>query len=126
MAIERTIQIDGQEVKLKSSAALPRLYRIKFKRDILVDMKRLEKSYNKNQNEDKAFERLDLEIFENVAYIMAYAADRKNTPDNIYAWLDKFNSFSIYEVFPVIAEMWSDNEFCMSKQVKKRDRQLDQ
>lgn len=119
MAIERTIQIDGQEVKLKSSAALPRLYRIKFKRDILVDMKRLEKSYNKNQNEDKAFERLDLEIFENVAYIMAFAADRKNTPDNIYAWLDKFNSFSIYEVFPVIAEMWSDNEFCMSKQVKK-------
>ena len=42
--IEKTIDICGKEVKFRSSATIPRLYRIKFKRDIFKDLTKLEKA----------------------------------------------------------------------------------
>lgn len=43
--LEKTVVISGKEVKFRSSATVPRLYRIKFKRDIFKDMAKLERSY---------------------------------------------------------------------------------
>ena len=103
--LEKTVTVGGQEVKFRSSATIPRLYRIKFKRDIFKDLSRLEASYSKKKNEDGSFAIEDLEIFENVAYIMAYHADH-SIPDNIDDWLDQFEMFSIYEVLPEILELW--------------------
>ena len=50
----------------------------------------------------------DLEIFENVAYIMAYHADH-SIPDDIDVWLDQFEMFSIYEILPEILTLWGSN-----------------
>ena len=108
MAVTKKIEIDGKEVTFKASAAVPRLYRIKFKRDIFKDLSRLESSYSKKKNEDGSFAIEDLEIFENVAYIMAYHADH-SIPDNIDDWLDQFEMFSIYEILPEILELWGSN-----------------
>ena len=36
--METSILIDGKPVKFRASAAIPRLYRIKFRRDIIQDM----------------------------------------------------------------------------------------
>ena len=44
MAVTKKIEIDGKEVIFKASAAVPRLYRIKFGRDIYKDLRQLEKS----------------------------------------------------------------------------------
>ena len=106
--LEKTVTVGGQEIKFRSSATIPRLYRIKFKRDIFKDLSRLEASYSKKKNEDGSFAIEDLEIFENVAYIMAYHADH-TIPDNIDDWLDQFEMFSIYEVLPEILELWGSN-----------------
>ena len=46
----------------------------------------------------------DLEIFENVAYIMAFHAD-PTIPKTIDEWLEQFEMFSIYEVLPEIMEL---------------------
>ena len=92
--LEKTVTIGDKEVKFRSSATIPRLYRIKFKRDIFKDLSKLEASYSKKKNEDGSFAIEDLEIFENVAYIMAYHADH-TIPDNIDDWLDQFEMFSI-------------------------------
>ena len=54
--IEKTIDICGKEVKFRSSATIPRLYRIKFKRDIFKDLTKLEKAYS-NQDKTKQDER---------------------------------------------------------------------
>ena len=107
--IEKTIDINGQQVKFRSSATIPRLYRIKFKRDIFKDLSKLEKAYSKKakeENEDLEID--DLEIFENVAYIMAYHAD-PTIPKTIDEWLDQFEMFSIYQVLPEILEPWGSN-----------------
>lgn len=102
--LEKIVRVGEVDVKFKSSATVPRLYRIKFKRDIFKDLSRLEKSFNR----DGTFEIDDLEIFENVAYIMAFHAD-KSIPASIEEWLDQFEMFSIYEVLPEILELWGAN-----------------
>lgn len=106
--MERTIEVCGKQVAFKSSAAVPRLYRAKFKRDIFQDFSKLEKSYKGKTQDGDAFEIEDLEIFENVAYIMAYHAD-PSIPGTIEDWLDQFDMFSIYEVLPEILELWGTN-----------------
>jgi hypothetical protein len=106
--LQKTIKIGDQEVTFRSSATIPRLYRVKFKRDIFKDLSKLEKSYKGRTQGGESFEIEDLEIFENVAYIMAYHADH-TIPDNIDDWLDQFEMFSIYEVLPEILELWGTN-----------------
>lgn len=106
--LQKTVKVGEKEVTFRSSATIPRLYRIKFKRDIFKDLSKLEKSYKGKKEEGSSFEIEDLEIFENVAYIMAYHADH-SIPDNIDDWLDQFEMFSIYEVLPEILELWGTN-----------------
>ncbi len=106
--IERTIEISGKQVPFRSSATVPRLYRAKFKRDIFKDLTKLEKSYTKRTEDGDELQIEDLEIFENVAYIMAYHAD-PSIPKTIDEWLDQFDMFSIYQVLPQILELWGDN-----------------
>ena len=106
--IERTIEISGKQVPFRSSATVPRLYRAKFKRDIFKDLTKLEKSYSKRTEEGDELQIDDLEIFENVAYIMAYHAD-PSIPETIEEWLDQFEMFSIYQVLPQILELWGEN-----------------
>ena len=106
--MEKVIDINGQKVTFRSSAAIPRIYRIKFKRDIFKDLTKLEKSYTKRTEDGDELQIEDLEIFENVAYIMAYHAD-PSIPKTIDEWLDQFDMFSIYQVLPQILELWGDN-----------------
>ena len=72
---EKTVLVSGKEVRFRSSAAIPRLYRIKFKRDIFKDLSKLEASYKGKADDGEELQIEDLEIFENVAYIMAFHAD---------------------------------------------------
>ena len=105
---EKTVLVSGKEVRFRSSAAIPRLYRIKFKRDIFKDLSKLEASYKGKADDGEELQIEDLEIFENVAYIMALHAD-KTVPGSIEDWLDQFEMFSIYEILPEILELWGDN-----------------
>ena len=106
--LSKTIKVGDKEVAFRSSATIPRLYREKFKRDIFKDLSKLESSYKGNCEAGSSFAIEDLEIFENVAYIMAYHADH-NIPEDIDDWLDQFEMFSIYEVLPEILELWGTN-----------------
>jgi len=104
----KTVKIGEQEVTFKSSASIPRMYRILFKRDIFKDLSRLEKAYKDKGDAGDDMPIEDLEIFENVAYVMAYHAD-PSIPKTIDEWLDQFEMFSIYQVLPQILELWGDN-----------------
>lgn len=106
--LKREIEICGKTIPFRSSATVPRLYRAKFKRDIFKDLSKLEKSYKGKTEDGDEFQIDDLEIFEKVAYIMAYHADN-SIPASIDDWLDQFDMFSIYEVLPQILELWGDN-----------------
>ena len=106
--LEKTVLVSGQEVRFRSSAAIPRLYRIKFKRDIFKDLSKLESSYKGKTDDGEELQIEDLEIFENVAYIMAWHAD-PTIPGTIEEWLDEFEMFSIYQILPEILDLWGTN-----------------
>ena len=108
MSMVKKIEIDGKQVAFRASAAIPRIYRMKFQRDIYKDLAALEKAIGDNSEEVSDLDMFSLEMFENIAYIMAKHAD-PSIPDTPEEWLDNFNTFSIYQVLPKIIELWGLN-----------------
>ena len=108
MSIVRNVEIDGKQVPFKASAAIPRIYRIKFNRDIYKDLRSLEKAVGEGDENNSNLDLFSLEMFENIAFVMAKHAD-PNIPDTPEEWLDEFNTFSIYQVLPSIIELWGLN-----------------
>ena len=109
MSIRRTIEIDGKQVEFKASAAIPRIYRLKFQRDIYKDLAALEKTVDENDEGNSTLDSFSLEMFENIAYIMAKHANPKSVPENPEDWLEEFNTFSIYQVLPELIKLWGLN-----------------
>ncbi len=108
MALTKTINIDGKDVVFRASAAIPRIYRIKFQRDIYKDLAALEKAVGENNEGQSGLDMFSLELFENIAYIMAKHAD-PSIPDSPEEWLDNFGTFSVYQVLPQLIELWGLN-----------------
>lgn len=109
MAIKKNIVIDGREVPFKASAAVPRLYRLKFGRDIYRDFASLQTNVEEEDAEKSGLDIESLEVFENIAFIMAKHADPDNVPDSPDDFLEQFNTFSIYEILPQLIELWGLN-----------------
>ena len=81
---------------------------MKFQRDIYKNLASLEKAIDKSSEEVSNLDLFSLEMFENIAYVMAKHADPE-IPDSPEEWLDDFNTFSIYQVLPKIIELWGLN-----------------
>ena len=139
---EKIILIDGKEVGFRATALTPRLYRHKIGRDMVRDLNMLKRSYEKavdaanlkkpgkdaTKDEVDKYEKavhdaqlseIDLEIFENAAFIMARKYGGQNVPPTPEEWLDEFTFFSIYEVLPHILELWQVNQHTTSIPKKK-------
>ena len=108
MSLVKKVEIDGKQVPFKASAAIPRIHRIKFGRDIYKDLSSLEKAVGDGDEASSNLDLFSLEMFENIAYVMAKHADPA-IPDTAEEWLDEFNTFSIYQVLPSIIELWGLN-----------------
>ena len=108
MSMTRKVEIDGKEVAFRASAAVPRIYRIRFQRDIYKDLSALEKSVGKGDEGESGLDLFSLELFENIVFIMAKHAD-PGIPDTPEEWLDGFGTFSIYQVLPQLIELWGLN-----------------
>ena len=109
MSMIQKIEIDGKQVPFKASAAIPRIYRIKFHRDIYKDLDALGKAVGNGDEGSSHLDMFSLEMFENIAYIMAKHADPENVPDSPDDFLEQFNTFSIYEILPQLIELWGLN-----------------
>ena len=139
--MDKIILIDGKEVGFRATALTPRLYRHKIGRDIVRDLNQLKKNYEKAVSarnidppgkdateqqiaeyeealEDAQLSVMDLEIFENAAFIMARQYDSK-IPETPEEWLENFSVFSIYEVLPEVLELWQLNQQTTSVPKKK-------
>ena len=124
--MQKTIMIDGKAVEFRSTASTPRLYRIKFRREIFADINKIQKAIKAEQErqaaENDVNSQLPTEIlclFEDFAYIMAKHAGGPNVPESVDEWLDGFETFSIYEVFPQIIDLWAANTAQTSVPAKK-------
>ena len=109
MGMTKKINIDGKDLMFKASAAIPRIYRLKFHRDIYKDLRDLEKAVDSSSEEQSSLDLFSLEMFENIAFVMAKHADPTAVPDSPEDWLDGFNTFSIYQVLPQLIQLWGLN-----------------
>lgn len=128
--MERLILAGDQSVAMRASALTPRLYRYKTGRDLLADMNKLKNAKKQRDELPKTAtpEEIDeadgkllavLDIFLDVAYVMAKQAD-SSLPDTADEWLDTIDGvFSIHEVLPQILELWRINQATTSKPAKK-------
>lgn len=117
--MDKIIEIDGKEVKFRATARTPRLYRVLIGRDMIQDMNKLMKAYDRKKKNDDDLDIIDLQIFEDVAYTMARHADPDMAEKTADEWLDGFDMFSIYEVLPHILELWAINTKQTSTPKKK-------
>ena len=118
MAIIKEISIDGKKVPFSASAAIMRVYRARFGRDLFEDLSALYAELEKNNEEESSLSIGSLQVFEDIAYTMAKQADPA-VPETPEEWLDGFNLFSIYTVLPQIVEMWKMSTATSSKSKKK-------
>ena len=139
--MDKIVIIDGKEVGFRATALTPRLYRHKIGRDIIRDLNQLKRNYEKAidaQNiqkpgkdateqqvndyeqamQDAQLSVMDLEIFENVAFVMSRQYDQ-NLPNTPEEWLEGFAVFSIYEILPDILTLWQLNQQTTSTPKKK-------
>lgn len=114
--MEKTILISGEEVALKSSGALPRLYRTLCGRDIFKDMIALEKMNEESLMSDEA-----IGVLENIAYTMHRHADPSDKR-KVEEWLESFGMFGIIQALPEILAMWNE-EIAVQSTAKKKSEQ---
>lgn len=113
--MEKLIEIDGKQVPFKATARTPVLYRTLFGKDIFKDLSkltdRMQEAQKKHDETGEDLSLLDvgsLEVFLNIAYVMAKQADR-SIPSDMDEWLDSFSMFSIYQILPELLELWNLN-----------------
>ena len=117
--MDKIVKIDGKDVKFRATARTPRLYRVLIGRDMIQDMNKLMKAYERKKKTDDDLDIIDLQIFEDVAYAMARHANPDMEEKTADEWLDTFQMFSIYEVLPHIIELWALNTKQTSTPKKK-------
>ena len=109
--MEKTIEIDGKKVKLKSTAGTPKRYKAQFRKDYFSELLKLSKLMAGNDGEEfdlakidySELDYLDFEVFYNFIWVLAKTAD-KNIGDPL-DWLDEFDSMPLAEIFPEIIDL---------------------
>ena len=109
--MEKTIEIDGKKVKLKSTAGTPKRYKAQFRKDYFAELLKLSKLMANTDGEEfdlakidySELDYLDFEVFYNFIWVLAKTAD-KNIGDPL-DWLDEFDSMPLAEIFPEIIDL---------------------
>lgn len=93
--MEKTIKIDGVEVRMVANGSTPRLYRSLFQKDVFADMS---KAIDSNGNINS------VEVFENLGFVMA---KQGGLDMDIDTWLGTMESpTAIIEAAPDIIDLW--------------------
>ena len=112
--MEKKIMIGEKECLIKSSAAIPRLYRMTFGEDIINEMNVLHEHVQKNGE----FLPEHVTTLENLLYVMNRHADPE-TPDTIEEWFEQFNFTEVYGVLPEVIKIWNEENRRTSTAKKK-------
>lgn len=97
--MQSIIKIDGQDVLMEANGATPRVYRQMFGKDLLTTLRHAI---------DNKGEVLDLEVFENLAFVMAKQAGSIDC--DIDTWLGSFeSSMAILNAIKDIMALWRGN-----------------
>lgn len=93
----KVITIENKHIPMKSDGGTLREYRHFFKRDMIADLLKLKNGMENNTD-------FDMEVLENLAWILAHRANNSIKP--IDEWLAQFeNPLSLFENYEKIMEV---------------------
>ena len=98
--MEKTLTIDGKEVKFKTSGAFPLRYKAAFGVDMFSDLAKLD-------GIEEDITKIDTEPMFRQVYIAAKTAD-PNIPE-IEKWLDSFDVFPIFQIYNELSGIINQN-----------------
>lgn len=108
--MEKTLTIDGKQVRFKSTAATAKRYKAQFGSDFFADLLKMGpiiKAVEKGQDFDSldyaALQHIDFEVFYNLIWVLAKTAD-KTIPEPL-DWLDSFTEFPIMDIMPELQDL---------------------
>lgn len=103
--MEKTLTIDGKQVRFKSTGATPLRYKAQFRKDFFSDMMKLNslKNLQKDDIQAEDIQQIDFEVLYNIVWVLAKTAN-KEIPEPI-EWLDEFDEFPLMEVIPELQEL---------------------
>lgn len=107
------ITIGDKQIAFNASADTPRQYRVLFARDLIKDIFAIDLEHP---------EKVNMEVFEDVAYVMARDADPEIRDMSASEWFSQFEIFDIYKALPDIVNLWVLNMQTASKKKKKQNK----
>lgn len=114
--MERTVTMGGKPVKLRATAALPRVFRATYGTDFFAELKRIKDGADADAG-------ASLELIENLAFVMARSADPDGTPPDIVDWLDGFDDpLAISEIAGDVIDLYKANAKTTAIPKKKKKR----
>ena len=131
--METVVKIDGKEMKLKTSAALPRLYRLLLGREIFVDMHNMTSIFSrvaaaaadKKKEAPTQQEQLEaLTMLENITFVMNKHGD-PSQPNTVEAWLEQFgeeDALANAGVLGTVVSLWNHETETTAEEKKKKDK----
>lgn len=122
--MKRTITIDGIDIEMKCTGATPSFYRELFKRDLFIEFAKMSKNYviDENGKSKIDFTSFDFSIVEDLAYTMAYQANREI--GSKLEWLDQFeHSSALFDAMDQILDLYI-NGLQTTSDLKKKENKL--
>jgi hypothetical protein len=106
--MEKTLTIDGKQVKFESKGSTPLRYKKQFGEDFFVDIMKMNQlsKIKKKKGEPLSLEELkslDTEVFYQIIWTLAKTAN--NEISEPLEWLDTFEVFPIMEILPELQDL---------------------
>ena len=107
--MERMIEIDNKQVRLKSTAGTPKRFKAQFRKDYFAELIKLSTLFEGLDDGDinslsyDSLDKLDMDIMYDIIWILAKTAD--NSIPEPLTWLDTFDSFPFVEIFNEIQDL---------------------
>ena len=115
--MEKILNIDGRDVKFKSTASFLLRYKMQFQRDGLKDLLKLQGAFDLKTKKLKDVDQFDLEVFYNMTWVLAKVANPQIPPP--LEWLDTFSEFPLMEIIPEIIELMM---LCVQSSVQSKKK----
>ncbi|MEK3814255.1 hypothetical protein [Bacillus sp. FSL K6-1284] len=108
--MEKTLTIDGRQVRFKSTAATVLRYKAQFGRDFFADLLKMapltklqEQGVTTENMNLEVMNFIDFEVLYNIAWVLAKTADK--TIAEPVEWLDTFDEFPLMDILPELQEL---------------------
>lgn len=101
--MEKTLTIDGKEVRFRSTGATPLRFKAQFGKDYFVELMKMQSLQSLQNGDATGIESIEFDGLYNIVWTLAKTAD-KTIPEPI-EWLDGFDEFPLFDILPELQDL---------------------